>query len=34
MEQVLRHSSMGMTGGGANEIRRNAIARRWLDGPR
>jgi len=30
MEQVLRHSIIGMTGGDANETQRNAIARRQL----
>jgi alkylation response protein AidB-like acyl-CoA dehydrogenase len=34
MEQVLRHSIMGMIGGGTNEIQRNVIAQRGLELPR
>ena len=34
MEQVLRHSIMGMIGGGTNEIQRNLIAIRGLQMPR
>ena len=33
MEQLLRHSIMGMIGGGTNEIQRNVIAQRGLDLP-
>ena len=31
MEQLLRHSIMGMIGGGTNEIQRNVIAQRGLE---
>ena len=34
MEQLLRHSIMGMIGGGTNEIQRNVIAQRGLELPR
>jgi alkylation response protein AidB-like acyl-CoA dehydrogenase len=34
MEQLLRHSIMGMVGGGTNEIQRNVIAQRGLELPR
>jgi alkylation response protein AidB-like acyl-CoA dehydrogenase len=34
MEQLLRHSIMGMIGGGSSEIQRNVIAQRGLDLPR
>jgi alkylation response protein AidB-like acyl-CoA dehydrogenase len=34
VEQILRHSVMGMIGGGTNEIQLNVIAQRGLDLPR